>query len=112
MVSSGLSSLASYVLAYKGLPPEVLGVSGPAIHGVSQAVYNISKEFSDYLPKVSIALDKPAKVAESVPAPAATQTAPETKADDLDIPDDFLDEPVPATPAAPAKSYEQDEDSF
>lgn len=56
---SGLGALASYILQYKNLPPEVLGVSGPAIYGFSQGLYKTVKILSDLLPRISAALHKP-----------------------------------------------------
>src|SRR2546425_12928174 len=58
---SGAASLASYVLQYKNLPPVVLGMSGPAIYGFSQGLYKTAQALKGLLPRVSVALDKPAK---------------------------------------------------
>src|SRR5258708_22754247 len=50
---SGMMTAASYILQYKNLPVSVLGLSGPAIYGFSQAVYNTPKILSDLLPTVA-----------------------------------------------------------
>lgn len=46
---TAIAAGAQYVFQLKSIPPDVLGISGPAIYGVSQFIYKDSKYVKDFL---------------------------------------------------------------
>jgi hypothetical protein len=93
LATAAVAAGAQYVLTMKDLPPQVLGVTTPAIYGVSQAVYNWSKQIGGVLNKVQAydalqsAQGTPAAPAEvavadvTVPAPEAVDAEDPATAD-------------------------------
>lgn len=78
---AALAALAQYFLALKSLPAEVLGISGSAIWGLSQAFYKAAPYLVKFLGQVQSAENAPAPVDASVtvsPTEAPAAVAPDT----------------------------------
>jgi hypothetical protein len=69
---SGAAALAQYILNFRGLPVEVLGVSSTSIYGISQFVYKESKYVSDLLSRVQAANKSNSSAAPAVATPAVS----------------------------------------
>ncbi len=90
LLVSGAAALAQYILNFRGLPVEVLGVSSASIYGISQAVYKESKYAIDLLNRVQAA-NKSNTNAVAAPAVSSPVEAP-------------VEQPVPTAAPAPSTS--------
>jgi hypothetical protein len=72
LLVSAAAAIAQYILNFRGLPVEVLGVSSASIYGISQAVYKESKYAIDLLNRVQAANKAKDVTASSVVAPAVS----------------------------------------
>jgi hypothetical protein len=95
---TALASAAQYVLTLKNIPVEVLGISGTAIWGASQAYYKAAPAIVNFLTKEEAAVDGKATQADkevaAVSVPTALTSEPEATP--------AVETPAPAAPAAPA----------
>lgn len=81
---SGVATVAQYVIVLSAkVNPEVLGISGPAIHGVSQAVFKYAQAATKLLGKFQLVNKKAEAVTSSVTGTATDTPAATTAYSDL-----------------------------
>lgn len=74
---AGIAAGAQYIISIKSkIPPEILGISGPAIYGWSQLVYKNSKYTKGFLLTVAAKAVAPAPAGVGVSEPAPTAASP------------------------------------
>jgi hypothetical protein len=93
LLVSGAAAIAQYILNFRGLPVEVLGVSSASIYGISQAVYKESKYAIDLLNRVQAANKSNSSAAPAVATPAVSSP--------VEAP---VEQPVPTATAAPSNN--------